>query len=72
MAGPFDFAALQNALNDPSIKAMAEQIATDPSFKEMTEKLQESMGAMMGGMGGAPGANPFAGGMPPANFDPSK
>lgn len=59
---------------------MAEQIATDPAFKDMTEKLQESMGGMMGGAAAAGGAggsggappNPMAGGAPPEGFDPSK
>lgn len=70
--GPFDFSALQAALNDPSIKQMAEQIATDPSFQGLTTQLQESMAGMMGGVGGegAAGAMPA---MPdPANFDPTK
>lgn len=69
--GAFDFSALQSALNDPQIKAMAEQIANDPSFKEVTKSLQESFAGMMPG---GPGAPPGAGGPPmnPANFDPSK
>lgn len=41
---------------------MAEQIAKDPSFLEVTKQLQESFGGMMGG-GGMPGM-PGAGGMP--------
>ncbi len=42
---------------DPSIKQMAEQIANDPSFKEIAKQMQESFGAMMGaGAMGAPGA----------------
>lgn len=43
---------------------MAEQIAKDPSFLEVTKQLQESFGGMMGGMG-APGAGGAPGGMPP-------
>lgn len=52
--GAFDFAALQQALNDPAIKQMAEQIANDPSFKEVTKQLQDTMTGVMGGM--PPGA----------------
>ncbi|MEW5303110.1 MAG: hypothetical protein WDW36_005834 [Sanguina aurantia] len=63
-AGGFDFSALQQALSDPAIKEMAEQIAKDPSFLEVTKQLQESFGGMMGGMG-APGAGGAPGGMPP-------
>lgn len=43
-------------MQDPSIKQMAEQIANDPSFKEIAKQMQESFGAMMGGMPGMPGA----------------
>ena len=57
---------------------MAEQIANDPSFKEVTKTLQESFGGMMGpggpggAMGGA-GGGPGAGGMPDMSaMDPSK
>ncbi|KAF5838655.1 ankyrin repeat-containing domain protein [Dunaliella salina] len=71
---PFDFSALQQALNDPAIKQMAEQIATDPTFKSVTETLQSQFGNMFqqqsreGGPGGeAPGAGPGA-----EAFDPSK
>lgn len=68
--GPFDFSALQNALNDPSIKQLAEQIATDPTFKDMTEQLQKSMGGMFPGGEGAPAApNPEEAAR---NFDPSQ
>eukprot|EP00878_Enallax_costatus_P000502 GHUV01000596.1.p1 GENE.GHUV01000596.1~~GHUV01000596.1.p1 ORF type:complete len:328 (+),score=157.40 GHUV01000596.1:205-1188(+) len=73
--GPFDFSALQSALNDPSIKQMAEQIANDPSFQGLTAQLQESMAGMMGGVGGEGAANgaPAMPPMPdPANFDPTK
>jgi hypothetical protein len=47
---------------------MAEQIANDPSFKEVTKTMQESFGGMMAG-GGAP-----PGGAPPdmSQLDPSK
>jgi hypothetical protein len=79
--GPFDLSALQSALNDPSIKQMAEQIASDPSFQGLTQQLQESMAGMMGAMGGEGAANGGAAsamppamppGMDPANFDPTK
>jgi hypothetical protein len=57
---------------DPSIKQLAEQIATDPTFKDMTEQLQKSMGGMFGG---AEGAAPPAAANPEEaarNFDPSQ
>uniref|UniRef100_A0A7S3QYD5 STI1/HOP DP domain-containing protein n=1 Tax=Dunaliella tertiolecta TaxID=3047 RepID=A0A7S3QYD5_DUNTE len=72
---PFDFSALQQALNDPAIKQMAEQIATDPTFKSVTETLQAQFGNMFqqqggsreGGGAGGEGAAPG-----PEAFDPSK
>lgn len=41
--GAFDFSSLAGVLNDPSIRQMAEQMAKDPSFTEMTSKLQGSV-----------------------------
>ncbi|XP_038886810.1 ankyrin repeat domain-containing protein 2B-like [Benincasa hispida] len=38
---PFDFSSMSDILNDPSIKALAEQIAQDPSFNQMAEQLQQ-------------------------------
>jgi hypothetical protein len=54
---------------DPAIKEMAEQIANDPAFQEVTKSLQQSFGSMMGpggpGMpGGMPGMPGMPGGMP--------
>lgn len=47
---------------------MAEQIANDPSFQEVTKTLQETMKGMMdgapGGMPGVPGMPGMPGGMP--------
>eukprot|EP00798_Chlamydomonas_sp_ICE-L_P013965 gene13965-19905_t len=48
LPGAFDFAALQQALNDPAIKQMAEQIASDPAFMEVTKQMQTSFASMMG------------------------
>lgn len=64
---PFDFASLQQALNDPSIKQMAEQIANDPTFKDMTASLQESFAGAMGPGGAGAAAMPD-----PSQFDPNK
>lgn len=51
MAGAFDFSAMQNLLNDPSIRVMAEQIAEDPAFAQLTKTLQQTMGGAEGGAG---------------------
>jgi hypothetical protein len=57
---------------DPAIKQMAEQIATDPAFQGLTQQLQEGMSGMLGGA--APGAGADAApAMPdPSNLDPTK
>lgn len=65
------------ALQDPAIKQMAEQIANDDTFKQITEQLQAQFGGMMAPPGGegaqAREGPPGAAGMPnPAAFDPSK
>lgn len=75
--GSFDFAALQQALNDPAIKQMAEQIANDDTFKQITEQLQAQFGTMFQQQAGAAGAAPGAREAPvpgadPASFDPAK
>ncbi|KAJ9527442.1 hypothetical protein QJQ45_025723 [Haematococcus lacustris] len=58
---------------DPAIKQMAEQIASDPSFKQVTESLQSQFGSMFqqgaAGGGGSGPANPAAAA---AAFDPSQ
>lgn len=51
----FDFSAMQNLLNDPSIRTMAEQIAEDPAFAQLTKTLQSSL-AGQGGEAAAAGA----------------
>jgi hypothetical protein len=58
--GPFDFSAMQNLLNDPSIRTMAEQIAEDPAFAQLTKTLQQSLGGAAGGEGGDAAAAPAA------------
>ncbi len=54
---------------------MAEQIANDATFKQITEQLQSQFGAMFQGQnapGGAPGAPPTDPAAAAAAFDPSK
>ncbi|GBF91654.1 hypothetical protein Rsub_03958 [Raphidocelis subcapitata] len=71
--GPFDFSALQAALSDPKIKEMAERIASDESFKGLTEQLQQSMAGLVGEGGPAAAAAAAPPVMPdPSQFDPSK
>lgn len=41
--GPFDFSSMSQLLSDPSIKEMAEQIAQNPAFAQMTQALQNVM-----------------------------
>eukprot|EP00898_Chlorokybus_atmophyticus_P009110 jgi/Chlat1/91/Chrsp1S03202 len=55
---PFDFSAMSNVLNDPSIRQMAEQIAQDPAFAQMTQQLQATMGASRSAQGGAVAEQP--------------
>ncbi|ONK56072.1 uncharacterized protein A4U43_C10F3850 [Asparagus officinalis] len=40
---PFDLSAMQDILDDPSIKDLAEQISKDPVFNQMAEQLQKSV-----------------------------
>ena len=57
-------------LQDPAIKEMAENIARDPAFAQMTAALQQSMGPGAPGIaGGAGAAGPAAAA---AAFDPSQ
>ncbi|KAJ4809985.1 ankyrin repeat-containing protein 2 [Rhynchospora pubera] len=53
---PFDFSAMTDLLNDPSIKEMAEQIAKDPVFNQMAEQLTKSV--QVAGDEGAPELDP--------------
>ncbi|CAG9463685.1 unnamed protein product [Pedinophyceae sp. YPF-701] len=53
-----DLSALQEALNDPAMKAMAEQVAQDPAFRKITEQLQGVLGGGMGEGGPSPDAAP--------------
>lgn len=65
MAFPFDMGSLQDILNDPSIKAMAEQMSKDPQFQALTRQMAGSMGPAAGeGSGDSDGADAAAG-MPP-------
>ncbi|OEL30993.1 Ankyrin repeat domain-containing protein 2A [Dichanthelium oligosanthes] len=56
MPNPFDFSAMSSLLNDPSIREMAEQIASDPVFNQMAEQLQKS--AQGAGEQGMPALDP--------------
>lgn len=46
--GPFDFSSMEQLLNDPNIKEMAEQISKNPAFEQMTQALQNAMQAPEG------------------------
>ena len=47
------------SVQDPSIKSMAEQVAQDPAFAQMSAALQASMaGGAEAGLGGSGGATP--------------
>lgn len=65
-------------LQDPSIKSMAEQIAQDPAFAQMTKTLQESMAGLVNPPAeGTPeaamaGSAPSGQGAPDPSFDPTK
>ncbi|KAK9803445.1 hypothetical protein WJX73_001659 [Symbiochloris irregularis] len=54
-AGGFDFSSLQNVLNDPSIKAMAEKLAQDPNFAQMSRSFESQL---PGASGEAPTVDP--------------
>lgn len=70
---PFDLSALSSVLNDPAIRGMAESIAQDPTFAQLTATLQESLlGGGAGAGGAAAGAAAGAGDGLPAGLDPSK
>ncbi|VAI34530.1 unnamed protein product [Triticum turgidum subsp. durum] len=58
LPSPFDFSNMSSLLNDPSIREMAEQIASDPVFNQMAEQLQKS--AQGAGEQGVPNLDPQA------------
>ncbi|CAM0952374.1 unnamed protein product [Alopecurus aequalis] len=58
LPSPFDFSNMSDLLNDPSIREMAEQIASDPIFNQMAEQLQKS--AQANGEQGVPNLDPRA------------
>ncbi|KAM0883710.1 hypothetical protein ACQ4PT_031480 [Festuca glaucescens] len=58
LPSPFDFSNMSSLLNDPSIREMAEQIASDPVFNQMAEQLQKS--AQATGEQGLPNLDPQA------------
>eukprot|EP00238_Polyblepharides_amylifera_P008119 CAMPEP_0196585040 /NCGR_PEP_ID=MMETSP1081-20130531/49352_1 /TAXON_ID=36882 /ORGANISM="Pyramimonas amylifera, Strain CCMP720" /LENGTH=347 /DNA_ID=CAMNT_0041906457 /DNA_START=95 /DNA_END=1138 /DNA_ORIENTATION=+ len=68
--GAFDFSAMQNLLNDPSIRTMAEQISEDPAFAQLTQTLQATLGDQAGGAGAAGAAAEGAPGAP--QMDPAQ
>ncbi|XP_062199163.1 ankyrin repeat domain-containing protein 2A-like [Phragmites australis] len=56
LPNPFDLSSMSSLLNDPSIREMAEQIASDPVFNQMAEQLQKS--AQGAGEQGIPALDP--------------
>ena len=59
-------------LQDPAIKEMAENIARDPAFAQMTAALQQSMGPGAPGVPGGAGAAAGPAAAAAAAFDPSQ
>merc|ERR1711937_244593 len=58
-AGAFDMSSMKDMLSGGNLMEMAQELAADPAFADMTKNMQELMGNMnAGGAGGAGGFDP--------------